>query len=146
MVLFSTNLIIWNQLIDAVKVIEDHGSHYKHDKLWYANILKLYSIVFLKERTYDSAVKQIDKAIVVFTRIGSASGLSLWYLLKAYLSLDNIDESSSWSNSEAHENHSENQGDNFKLNIKLYLLIIYRKQKMTWSFWWMNSELWRYWI
>ena len=110
MVLFTTNLIIWNQMIEAVKVIQEHGFEFKHDKMSYANMLKLYCIVHLKEKAYDSSVRQIDKAIVGFTKIGSASGLSLWYLLKAYLSLDNIEESISWSRSETPNNSKENTG------------------------------------
>ena len=110
MIMFATNLIIWNQMIDAVKVIEEYGFKYKHDKMTYVNMLKLFSIVFLKEKSYDSSVKQIDKAILGFTKIGSASGLSLWYLIKAYLSLDNLEESSSWSHSESPNNSKENYG------------------------------------
>lgn len=43
LILFTSNLILCNQLIEAVKVIEEYGLKYKEDKLTLANMHRLFS-------------------------------------------------------------------------------------------------------
>jgi len=92
-----------NQLIEAVKVIEEHGLKYKEDKLTLANIHRLFSVVLMKEGNIEPAITQIDDSIKHFTRIHSNSGLALCYLFKSFLTLEEQDEMSFLSCSENSE-------------------------------------------
>ena len=100
LVLFACNLIAWNQMIDAVKVIETYGFEYKTDQLSLANMHFLLGLVFLRDGSIDSAFSEANTAITLFRKCKSASGLALCYLFESYLSLKDPEESSDLSNTE----------------------------------------------
>ena len=103
LVLFACNLMAWNQIIDALKVIETYGFKYNSDQLSLSNMHLLLSLIFLRDGNIESSFKEANQAITLFRKWKSASGLALCYLLESFLSLKDPEESSDFSNTEQDE-------------------------------------------
>ena len=107
LIYFASNLIVCNRFVDAVKVIERYGTTNNDDKFSQANMHKLFSIILFKENDIDAAMVEIDRAIKIFSKIKSTSGLSLCHIFRAYLRFFKVsDESSGWSD-DSQERKSE---------------------------------------
>ena len=107
LIYFASNLIVCHRFVDAVKVIEQHGTTYHDDKFTQANMHKLFSVILFKENDINTAIIEIDRAIKIFSKLKYTSGLSLWHIFRAYLRFFKIsDDSSCWSD-DSQEKKSE---------------------------------------
>ena len=77
LIYFASNLIVCHKFVDPVKIIEQYGTTHHDDKFTQANMHKLFSIILFKENDINTVMLEIDRAIKIFSKLKSTSGLSL---------------------------------------------------------------------
>lgn len=127
-VLFAWLMIQTNNIIDATKVIEEYGFKYKTDKIWLANVNKLFGMIFLMEESRNDAIKYLDKALNLFKEVNSLHGQAATYYLKS-LAVSLTDEEEDYNN----VNTDVEAKQYAEKATNMYKLLKHREGFLVWS-------------